>query len=178
MAALLTGQLPISRIRTDLHSNLEAAAGTQNVREHVEVLGDDFQRIQLVETQAGWVRVTARIPRTGTANSPLAERVGVFLPIRFVPRGGHERRFWIALSVEDGYLVGTVAIALSPGWSALDADDAPVGAQDLAFVDPEELLASLHASAATTAQQWLDVAEVLPADHPIRLAANTFEDSL
>jgi hypothetical protein len=178
VAALLTGQAPISRIRTDLHSNLEAAAGTQDVREHVEVLGDDFQRIQVVETQAGWVRVTARIPRKATANSPLSARVGAFLPIRLVPRGGRVRRYWIALSVEDGELVGTVAIALAPGWSTLDADDAPVGAQELTLVDPDELVASLHVSTARTAQRWLDVAELLPADHPIRLAANTFEDSL
>ncbi|WP_345559764.1 hypothetical protein [Nonomuraea rosea] len=177
-AARLAGWPEGARIRTELHSNLEAAAGTNHVREHTENLGDDIQRIQLVETQAGWVRVTAQLVGVPAADGPLAERVGSFLPIRITPRdGGPIRRLWIALSDDDNHLEGTITVALPQGHSAFEADAAPVGAQDLNDADPAELLASLHASTAQTALAWLDVAERLAENHPICVTARTFEES-
>ncbi|MEV6875292.1 hypothetical protein [Amycolatopsis sp. NPDC051128] len=179
LAAQLTGQSMIPRIRADLYPNLEAAAGTKHVREHIELLGDDVQQVQLVQTRAGWLRATARVARANTVESPLAERVGTFLPIRVLPHdGAPERRLWIALSVEGDHLVGTVSIALPQGLSEFDADDAPVGVHELASADPEELLDSLHASTAMTAKRWLDIADELSDRHPVRVAANEFEESL
>ncbi|TKK91284.1 hypothetical protein FDA94_00255 [Herbidospora galbida] len=177
-AARLADRSEAGRIRTELHSSLEAAAGTDEVREHIQILGDDVQRVQLVETQAGWVRVTAQLVRTHAGDGPLAERVGCFLPVRITPHdGGPIRRLWIALSDEDDHLEGTITVSLPQGRSAFEADGAPVGAQDLNDADPAEVLASLYAGTATTALAWLDVAEQLVEAHPIRVAARAFEES-
>ncbi|WP_030453825.1 hypothetical protein [Herbidospora cretacea] len=177
-AARLSDRSEARRIRTELHSSLEAAAGTENVREHIEILGDGLQRVQLVETQAGWVRVTAQLLRAHAAeDGPLAERVGCLLPVRITPSdGGPVRRLWIALSDEDDHLEGTITVALPQGRSAFEADAAPVGAQDLNDADPADVLASLDAGTATTALAWLDVAEKLMETHPVRVAARAFEE--
>lgn len=177
--ALLTDQSPVPRLRTELHSSFEAAAATENRREHIEILGDKPHQVRLVETRAGRLRLTARVPKPPTLTGPLAERVGAFLPVRLARRdGGQELRLWIALSAEADHLVGAVTVTLSRGRSELDADDAPIGAQDLSSTDANLLLASLQASTATTAQRWLDISRGLPHDHPVRVAANAFEESL
>jgi len=175
---LLTGQAAPPRIQTRLHSHLEPAAGTENTREHIETLGGDHQRLRIVETRASRLRLTARIAALETTDSPLAERVGVFLPIQLVSPAGPTERVWIALSREQDYLIGTVIVALPQGRSELDGDGPPVGADELSLVDREELLESMRASTATTAQRWLDLAQELPTDHPVHLAVNVFEDSL
>lgn len=177
--ALLTNQSPVPRIRTELHSSFEAAAASENRRERIEILGDEPHQVRLVETRAGRLRLTARVPKPRRLTGPLAERMGAFLPVRLVRRGGGpETRLWIALSAEADQLAGAVTITLPRGRSELRADDAPVGAKDLSSTDANLLLASLQASTATTAQRWLDISRELPHDHPVRLAANTFEESL
>lgn len=176
---LLTGQSEVPRIRTEVQSTFEAAAATEDRRERVHVLGGDLQQLRVVETRAGWVRLTARVSKASTPENRLAKREGVFLPVRLVPRSRRpELQFWIALSDEGNHLVGSMTIALPQGMSELSADDAPVGAQDLSSTDANVLLASLQASNAMTAQRWLDISVDLPGGHPVHVAATAFEESL
>lgn len=175
VSARLTGT-PAHRLRVSLNSALVAAAGTDDIRENIEFLDDDLQRVQLVQTQAGSLRILVRVGRP--AESPLSERAGVFQPVRIVPRDGAERLFWIAMYPEGDALLGAMTVVLPPGWSDVDVDDMPVDTDDLRDVDPETLLASLYASSAPTAQYWLDLAEGLPFSHPVRRAATKFEESL
>lgn len=179
VAARLTGGPPVSRIRAVLNPSMEAAAGTETVRQHSEVLGDDDQWVRITKTRAGKVHLTAHVARVNTVDGLLTERLGAFLPVRLVPRDGRpELRFWIALYVEDDHLVGSIEVVLSQGDSRFDADDAPVGVDDLEFTDPTALLASLQASSPLSQQCWFDVAEELPSAHPVRVAVERYEDSL
>jgi hypothetical protein len=177
-SARLADQPAVSRLRTELHSNLVPAASTDDAREHVEVLGDDTQRIRLTQNRAGRVRVVAHL-LPSTMDSPLGRPHGVFQPVRITPRGAPTpQRFWIALYPDDDQLVGSLTFGLAPGLSTLDADDGPVGAEELAAVDPAELVRSLLVSTARTAERWLDLAERLPVRHPVRVAATAYDDGL
>lgn len=177
-SARLTDQPAVSRFRTELNSNLVPAASTDDAREHIETFGDDSQRIRLAQNRAGRLRVVAHL-LPSTQDSPLGRPNGVFQPIRITPRGAPApQRFWIALYPDEEHLVGSLTIGLAPGLSTLDADDGPVGVEELADIDPAELVRSLQLSTARTAERWLDLAGNLPVRHPVRIAATAYEDGL
>ena len=176
LTAALADDDEVPRLRAELNPVMEGAAGVDEVRERVEELGDDNQHIELVTNRAGRVLVTAQVTGENADDSPLAEQPALFLPVRLTPRN-HERvlRFWLALEPEDDRLIGSLDIVLPDGNSRFDGDDVPVGADELAYHRPEELLPSLYASTALTFDRWREIADELPAAHPVRLAADAFE---
>ncbi|GAA3791246.1 hypothetical protein [Amycolatopsis tucumanensis] len=166
-------------LRGVVSSTLEAAAGTHDVRERSQSLGDDSRRLRLTETQAGRLRLSVRLRRDQSGVSPLAELTDAFLPVHLASRDRRDRRpYWIALQPEGGHWSGALNLSLPHGTSVVEADDVPVGPEELASLDPSDLTPSLHASTTPTANQWLDIADRLPEPHPVRIAARTFEDSL
>jgi hypothetical protein len=178
-AARLLDAPQVTSIRSAVSSHLEAAAGSEEIREHVEVLGDATQRVRLVETQAGRLRVTVRIPNSPETASPLPALTDVFLPVQLSPRGQQPaQNFWIALWTDDHHRIGALDVALPVGVSDFDASFVPVGPDELAHADPDALLPSLYASTTSTADRWLDIANRLNEQHPVRVAARVFEDSL
>ncbi|CRK59326.1 hypothetical protein [Alloactinosynnema sp. L-07] len=179
LTAALAGGNEVPRLQTELNPAMEPAAGTDELREQVEQLGDDTQQVRLVATRAGWIRVTARIAGGQAAGGPLAEQPALLLPVRVTPRNrGPALRFWLAMQPEGDRLVGSLNIALPDGVSLFDADDVPIGPDELTRLRPEELLPSLHASTEISADRWLEIADDLPHTHPMRAAATIFEASL
>lgn len=175
----LTGRSSVTTFRARLRPALEAAAGVDDVREQVEVLEDEPHRFQVVQTTAGGVRVNARVEPRRPPSGLLPRPEYIFQPLRVTPPdGGQAIRFWIALTPDGDQWTGSIQFSLPSGWSTLDADDPPVGVDELVSVDPDTLLRSVRAGTAPTAQRWLDAAESLPADHPVRIAADVFEESL
>jgi hypothetical protein len=165
------------RMSVQLNPALDAAANDEDVREHTESVADETFTVRFDETQAGWTRVLVQVSKP--TGGLFGERVDVFAPIRVVPRDASpEQRYWVALYPEDDKLVGVVSFALPRGWSEVDCDAVLASADDLAVEDPDVLLPSLHASIPPSARQWLEIADELPASHPVRVAALRFEESL
>lgn len=178
-ARLVPDDRSVRYLRVALNSALDPAANREDVREHSDAVEDDTIGVRFDETQAGWVRVLIQAEQPPAMSGPFADRLGAFVPVRVVPRDDPtEQLFWVALYPEGGKLVGAINFALPQGWSEIDCDSVPVTADDLTSVNPDVLLPSLHVSITPSAQQWLDIAEDLPPNHPARLAALRFEDSL
>lgn len=178
VAARLSGAGSVSPLRIDMNPLLEMAGSQGEVREHIENLGDEHHQIRLIQTRNGWVQITAKITIGRTDTHPLAAQPAVFLPLQVRPRDGSPPLgLWLALHVDGDDLVGSLNLALPKGWSQIDADEVPVGVDSLANVSPETLLPSLHAATAMTAERWLEIADELPATHPVRIAATTFENA-